>query len=74
VYGFILYVRGMPRVMRWPCANANMFLVTSRDLKFRVSNEGIEGLVLLDKEPGIVDEFKGKVSLGGGMDLVGGFF
>jgi hypothetical protein len=61
----------MSRIMGWPNVNTNMFLVSSRDLKFGVSDKGVEGFVSPDKEPGVVNEFKGEVSLRGGVDLVG---
>jgi hypothetical protein len=70
VYGFIANIRGMSRVMGWPSVNTSTFLVTGRDLKFGVSDEGIEGFVPPDKEPRVVDEFEGEVSLGGSVDLV----
>jgi hypothetical protein len=54
-------IRGMPGVVGWPGLYTNMFLVTSRDLKFRVSDKCIKGLVPPDKEPGVVDEFEGEV-------------
>jgi hypothetical protein len=72
VYGFVPNVGGMSGIVWWPSANTNTFLVSSRDLKFGVSDKGIEGFVPPDKKPGVIDKFKGEVSLGGGMDLVGG--
>jgi hypothetical protein len=34
-------------------------LIACRDLKFRVSDEGVEGFVPPDEEPRVVDEFEG---------------
>jgi hypothetical protein len=45
--------------MWWPNANTNTFLISSWDLKFRVSDKGVEGFVPPDQEPGVVDKFKG---------------
>jgi hypothetical protein len=59
VYRFIPNVGGMSGVMSWPSANTDMFLITCRDLKFRVSDKGVKGFVPPDKEPRVVDEFKG---------------
>jgi hypothetical protein len=70
---FVLNVRWVSRVMGWPHANTNVFLITSRDLKFRVSNKGVEGFVPPDEEPRVVDEFEGEVSLGCGVNAIGGF-
>jgi hypothetical protein len=53
----------MSRVVRWPSVNTNVFLIAHRDLKFRVGDKGVKGFVPPDKEPGVVDEFKGEVSL-----------
>jgi hypothetical protein len=63
VYRFILNIGGVSRVMGWPSVNTDMFLITHRDLKFRIGNKCVKGLILPDKEPGVVDEFKGEVSL-----------
>jgi hypothetical protein len=49
--------------VRWPDANANALLVARRDFEFRVSDEGVEGFVPMDEEPGVVDEFKGEIPL-----------
>jgi hypothetical protein len=59
VYWFICDIGGMSRVVGWPNTDTNSFLVSCRDLKFGVGNKGIEGVVPPDKEPGVVDEFKG---------------
>jgi hypothetical protein len=56
---FISDVGGMSGVMGWPNSNTNSFLVAHRDLKFRVSDKGIEGVIPPDEEPGVIDEFKG---------------
>jgi hypothetical protein len=56
-----------------PNANADALLVSCRDFKFRVSDEGVEGFVPPDEEPRIVDELKGKIPLGCGVDVIGGF-
>jgi hypothetical protein len=74
VYRFIPNIGGMSRVMGWPSVNTNMFLITSRDLKFGVGDKGVESFVPPDKEPGVVDKFKGEVSLRGGMDSIGSLF
>jgi hypothetical protein len=66
-------VQGMPGVMGWPDTYTNTSLVTSRDLKFGVSDECIEGLILPDKEPGVVDEFEGEVSLRSSMNSIRSF-
>jgi hypothetical protein len=49
----------MSGVMGWPNMYSNSLLVTCRDLKFGVSDEGIKGVISPDKEPGVVDKFKG---------------
>jgi hypothetical protein len=59
VCGFVLDVRGMSGVVGWPSSNTDSFLVTCRDLKFGVSDKGVKGVVPPDKEPGVVDKFKG---------------
>jgi hypothetical protein len=71
VYRFVPSIGRVSRSVGWPSENTNLFLVPSRDLKFRVSDKGIKGFIPPDKEPGVVDEFKGEVSLGGGMDSIG---
>jgi hypothetical protein len=48
-------------------------LVNSGDLKFRVCDKGVKTLIPLDEEPRVIDEFKGKISLRGSVDLIGGF-
>jgi hypothetical protein len=70
---FVLNVRWVSGVMRWPNANTNAFLITGGDFKFGVGNKGVKGLVPPDEEPGVVDEFKGEVSLGRSVNAVGGF-
>jgi hypothetical protein len=52
-------VRWVSGIVGRPNVNANAFLVYSGDLKFGVGDEGVKGLVPPDKEPGVVDEFKG---------------
>jgi hypothetical protein len=42
VYWFVLDVGGMSGIMGWPNANTNSFLVAHGDLKFRVSDKGVE--------------------------------
>jgi hypothetical protein len=69
-YRLVSNIRGMPGIMGWPDVYTNTLLVTNGDLKFRVCDKCIEGLVPPDKEPGIVDEFKGEVSLRSGVDLI----
>jgi hypothetical protein len=59
VYWFICDVRGMSGVVGRPNTNTNSFLVGRGDLKFGVSDKGIEGVVPLDKEPWVVDKFEG---------------
>jgi hypothetical protein len=59
VYWRICDVGGMSGVVGWPSANTNSLLVSCRDLEFGVSDKGVEGVVPPDKEPGVVDEFKG---------------
>jgi hypothetical protein len=59
VYRFIPNIRGMSRVMGWPNAHTNTFLIAHGDLKFRVGNKGVEGVVPPDEEPRVVDKFKG---------------
>jgi hypothetical protein len=59
VYRFIPDVRGMPGVMGWPNTNTDTLLIACRDLKFRVSDKGVEGFVPPDEEPGVIDKFKG---------------
>jgi hypothetical protein len=49
-------------------------LITSRDLKFGVGDKGVESFIPPDKEPGVIDKFKGEVSLRGGMDSIGSLF
>jgi hypothetical protein len=53
--------------------NANSLLVGGRDLKFGVYDKGVKTLIPPDEEPRVIDEFKGKISLRGGVDSVGGF-
>jgi hypothetical protein len=64
----------MSGVVWGPSANANLLLVNGRDLKFRVCDKGVKILIPPNEEPGVIDEFKGEVSLRGGMDAVGSFF
>jgi hypothetical protein len=52
-------VQGMSGIVWWPSVNTNSFLIAGRDLKFGVSDKGIEGFVLPDQELGVVDKFKG---------------
>jgi hypothetical protein len=59
VYRFITDIGGMSGVMAWPNANINLFLVACGDLKFRVSDKGIKGVIPPDEEPRVVDKFKG---------------
>jgi hypothetical protein len=59
--------------MRWPNVDTNAFLITGGDLKFGVGNKGVEGFVPPDEELGVVDEFEGEVSLGHGINAIGGF-
>jgi hypothetical protein len=59
VYRFVLDIGGMLGIVAWPNLNTNSFLVARGDLKFRVSDEGVEYIVPPDKEPGVIDEFKG---------------
>jgi hypothetical protein len=59
VYGFVLDIGGMSGIVGWPNTYSNLLLVTCRDLKFRVSDKGVKGVVPPDKEPGVVDKFKG---------------
>jgi hypothetical protein len=63
----------MSGIVGRPNANTNALLISCRDFKFGVSYEGVEGFVPPDEEPGVVDEFKGKIPLGCGVDAVGGF-
>jgi hypothetical protein len=70
VYRFVLNVRGMSRVVGWPSANTNSFLVSGRDFKFGICDEGIKSFILPDKEPGVVDKLKGEVSLRDGVDSI----
>jgi hypothetical protein len=51
VYWFVCDIGGMSGVVDWPNTNTNLFLVARGDLKFRVSDKGIEGVVPLDEEP-----------------------
>jgi hypothetical protein len=46
-------------VVGWPNANTNSFLVARGDFKFGVCDKCVKSLVPTDKEPGVVDEFKG---------------
>jgi hypothetical protein len=59
MYRFISNIRGMLGVMGWPNMNTNSFLIAHRDLKLRISDKGVEGVIPPDEEPGVVDEFKG---------------
>jgi hypothetical protein len=59
VYRFVSDVGGMLGVVGWPNVNTNSFLVTHGDLKFRISDKGIKGVVPPDEEPRVVDKFKG---------------
>jgi hypothetical protein len=56
---FSVDVWWVSRVVRWPNANTNTFLITSGDLKFGVGNKGIKSFIPPDEEPGVVDEFEG---------------
>jgi hypothetical protein len=58
-YWFVLNVRGVPRVVGWPSMDTYAFLIARRDFKFRIGNKHIEGFVLPDKEPRVVDKLKG---------------
>jgi hypothetical protein len=57
VYWVVCDVRWVLGVMAWPNANANSLLIPGRDFEFRISYEGVEGLVPVDEEPQVVDEF-----------------
>jgi hypothetical protein len=59
VFRFIPNVGGMSRVVGWPNANTNLFLIARRDLKFRISDKGVKGVIPPDEEPRVVDKFKG---------------
>jgi hypothetical protein len=59
VYWFVCDVGGVSGVMGWPNSDTNSFLVSCRDLKFGVGDKGVESIVPPDKEPGVVDKFKG---------------
>jgi hypothetical protein len=72
VYQFVSDVRWVSGIVERPNVNANALLVSCRDFKFGVSYEGVEGFIPLDEEPGVVDEFKGKIPLGYGVDAIGG--
>jgi hypothetical protein len=74
VYRFVLNIGEVSRVVGWPSANTNTFLITSRDFKFGVGDKGVESFILPDKEPGIVDKLKREVSLRGSVNLIGGLF
>jgi hypothetical protein len=59
VYWFVCNVGGVSGVMGWPSANTNLLLISCRDLKFGVGDEGVKGVVPPDKKPGVVDKLKG---------------
>jgi hypothetical protein len=59
VFGLTLDIGGVSGIMMWPSLNANAFLITGGDFKFRVSDKGVEGFVPPYEEPGVIDEFKG---------------
>jgi hypothetical protein len=59
VYWFVLDIGGMLGIVGWPNANTNSFLVTRRDLKFRIGDKGIKCVIPPDEEPGVIDEFEG---------------
>jgi hypothetical protein len=59
VYWCICDVGGMSQVMSWPNTDTNSFLVTCGDLKFGVSDKGVEGVIPLDEEPQVVDKLEG---------------
>jgi hypothetical protein len=59
VYWFISDVRWVSGIVVRPNANANALLVSCRDFKFGVGYKGVEGLVPMNEEPRVVDEFKG---------------
>jgi hypothetical protein len=59
VRGFICDIGGVSGVMGWPNSNTNSFLVACRDLKFGISDKGVEGVVPPDEEPRVIDEFEG---------------
>jgi hypothetical protein len=73
VYWFISDVCWVSRIMGGPNVNTNALLVYCRDLELGVSDKGVKGLVPPDEEPRVVDEFKGEVPLGCGVDAIGGF-
>jgi hypothetical protein len=53
--------------------NTNSLLINSRDFKFRICDKGVKSFVPPDKEPGVVDEFKGNIPLRCGVNSIGGF-
>jgi hypothetical protein len=59
VCGFVNNVGRVSGIVAGPDVNANAFLVYCGDLKFGVGYESVEGLVPVDEEPGVIDEFEG---------------
>jgi hypothetical protein len=59
VYWFVCDVRWVSGIVGRPNANANALLVSCGDFKFGIGDEGVKGLVPMDEEPGVVNEFKG---------------
>jgi hypothetical protein len=59
VYWFVCDVGGMSGIVGWPNADANSFLISCGDLKFRIGHKGIKGVIPPDKEPGVIDELEG---------------
>jgi hypothetical protein len=59
VYKFVPDVRWMSGVMGWPSTNTDMLLIAHRDLKFGISDKGVEGFISLDEEPRVIDKLKG---------------
>jgi hypothetical protein len=56
---FVPNVGGMSGVVGWPNSNTDTFLITHRDLKFRVGDKGVKGFIPPNEKPGVVNEFKG---------------
>jgi hypothetical protein len=59
MYWFVCNVGGVSGVVGWPNANTNSLLISSRDFKFGVGDEGVKGVIPPDKKPGVVDKFEG---------------
>jgi hypothetical protein len=73
VYWFVDDVGWVSGIVGRPDANTNALLVSGGDFKFGVSYESVEGVVPPNEEPRIIDEFKGEVSLGCGVDAIRSF-